>query len=170
MYQVKNVRILLTDNMEINDNEITPGWSTSKTFSVKNESKGVFNYNIVIKDLVNTFVTEGFLQYKITSTNGYSTEGYIDIPKSETPTDTIIGYDIDIEADVTQEYIIEFIYHESLEDQSEDMGKEFSGTIAIIEGSINPNKYYSVEVEIENGTVTSDNPQESLKNGTLRYT
>ena len=50
---------------------IEPGWSSGiSTFTVKNESNSAYKYNIVIKDLVNTFVTKGFLLYKITSTDG----------------------------------------------------------------------------------------------------
>jgi len=165
----KELRILFTDDMELASSEIIPGWKETKTFSVKNESGNTFNYNIVINDLVNTFVTEGYLQYKITSTNGYNMTEYKDIPKSNTPEDIILAYDIDIPAGVTQEYTIEFVYHDSLEDQSDDMGKIFSGTLGIIEGTINPNVKYKVTLELENATITSLNPQETLKNGSVEF-
>ena len=55
----------------ISSSNIEPGWSSgTSTFTVKNESNGTYKYNIVIKDLVNTFVTTGYLQYKITSADG----------------------------------------------------------------------------------------------------
>ncbi len=165
----KELRILFTDNNQLASSEIIPGWKETKTFSVKNESGNTFNYNIVINDLVNTFVTEGYLQYKITSSNGYNMEGYLDIPKSNMPEDTILAYDIDIPAGVTHEYTIEFVYHDSDEDQSEDMGKIFSGTLGIIEGTINPNIKYKVTLEMENATITSSNPQETIKNGSVEF-
>ena len=69
-----DLKIIFTDtDGNIEGNDITPGWSNSKTFTVKNESNRTYKYDIIIKDLVNTFVTEGYLQYKITSTNnGYN--------------------------------------------------------------------------------------------------
>ena len=167
----KEIRILFTDDMTLASNDITPGWSEAKTFSVKNESKEIFNYNIVLKGLVNTFETVGFLQYKITSSNGYNMEGYINIPKSETAKDITVAYDIDIDPGITQEYKIEFIYHNSeTVDQSEDMGKTFTGTLAIVEGSIDPNKYYSVTLDmLEEAGVIDNKTQTTLKNGTLEY-
>ncbi len=165
----KELRILFTDDNELASSEIIPGWKETKTFSVKNESGNTFNYNIVINDLVNTFVTEGYLQYKITSSNGYNMNGYLDIPKSNTSEDTILAYDIDIPAGVTHEYTIEFVYHDSDEDQSEDMGKIFSGTLGIIEGTINPNIKYKVTLEMENGSITSKNPGETIKNGSVEF-
>ena len=33
----RNLRILFTDNEELGSNDITPGWSESKSFTVKNE-------------------------------------------------------------------------------------------------------------------------------------
>ena len=137
----KKISIIFTDKTELSESGIEPGWSTSKSFSVENKSNDVFNYNIVIKNLINTFVTEGFLQYKITSDTGYNMTEYVDVPKSAERKDVTLAYDIDIETGVKHEYTIEFIYKNSEEvDQSVDMGKEFGGTLAIVEGSVNPSK------------------------------
>ena len=132
----KNIRIVFTDEKEISNGAITPGWSESKKFSVKNESSDVFYYNIIFENLVNTFVTEGFLQYKITSTDGgYSSEGYLDIPKSSTPTDVILASNIELPIDVTHNYVVEFVYHNSdTVNQNEDQGKIFEGNLYITEG------------------------------------
>jgi len=165
----KELRIVFTDDMTLGDTEIIPGWSESKSFSVKNESDGIFNYNIIFRDLVNTFVTEGFLQYKITSTNGYNMEGYLDIPKSSSPQDVVLAYDIDIEVGATHEYTIEFVYHNSdTVDQSEDMGKIFEGNLAITEGTVNPNIKYTVTMNSENGSITPTSA-EAIKKGSLEF-
>ncbi|MCI8331158.1 MAG: hypothetical protein HFE04_03565 [Bacilli bacterium] len=129
--KAKELKLIYTDNMSLSGTNIEPGWSDSKTFSVKNESSEVYNYNIVFKELVNTFVTEGFLQYKITSTNGYNMTEYKDIPKSQTKSTQILAENIEIPVGVTQEYKIEFIYRNTEEDQSEDMGQTLRGTLAI---------------------------------------
>ncbi len=163
------LKILFVDDSSLADSEIIPGWSESKSFSVKNESKEDFNYNIVFENLVNTFVTEGFLQYKKTSTSGYNMEGYLDIPKSSSPQDVVLAYDIDIEVGATHEYTIEFVYHNSdTVDQSEDMGKIFEGNLAITEGTVNPDIKYTVIMNSENGSITPTSA-ESIKKGSLEF-
>ena len=133
-----NLQIVFTDtDGEIAGADIEPGWQKTKTFTVQNNSKSEYKYNIVIKDLLNTFVTEGYLQYKITSTNGgYNMTEFKDIPKSSIATDTILAYSVVIPNGVTQSYNIEFKYanDESI-DQSDDMGKKLSGTLFITEGT-----------------------------------
>ena len=136
-----DLKIIFTDtDGNIEGNDITPGWSNSKTFTVKNESNETYKYNIVIKDLVNTFVTNGYLQYKITSTNGgYNMTEFEDVPKSETATDTILAYSASIDVGVTQTYTVEFIYkNDESVDQSEDMGKTLSGNLYIEKGTEKP--------------------------------
>lgn len=57
-----------------------------KNFYNWNKSESEYKYNIIIKDLVNTFVTNN-LQYKITNTSsngGYSMSEFENITKSET--------------------------------------------------------------------------------------
>ena len=165
----KEIRIVLKDEMEIKETVIKPGWKVSKRFSVENESKEVFNYNIKIGELKNTFKTEGYLKYRITRDGEEVTEGYVDIPKKSIEEDTVIVYDIDIDPSKKQEYEIELIYEDSIEDQSIDMGSILSGVIEIEEGSIDPNKYYSVVLEVENGRVIGENPKKSLKNGEVEF-
>ena len=133
-----DLKIIFTDtDGNIEGNDITPGWSNSKTFTVKNESNGTYKYNIVIKDLVNTFVTNGYLQYKITSTNGgYNMTEFKDVPKSSVATDTILAYSVSIPVGVTQSYTIEFKYaNDESVDQSDDMGRKLSGNLFITEGT-----------------------------------
>ena len=119
--------------------EIEPGWSSGvNTFTVKNESNDTYKYNIVIKDLVNTFVTKGFLLYKITSADGgYNMSDFVDVPKSTTATDTVLAYSIEIAKGATHTYSVEFKYENSTtEDQSDDMGKKLSGTLYIEKGTL----------------------------------
>ena len=62
-----------------------------------------------------------------------------DVPKSETATDTILVYSASIDVGVTQTYTIEFIYkNDESVDQSDDMGKQLSGTLFITEGTEGP--------------------------------
>ena len=132
----KNVAVTFNDTSIIANGVVSPGWNTTKTFTITNNSKEEYKYNISIKDLINTFVTEGYLQYKITSTNGYNMTEFKDIPKSSVATDTILAYSVSIPVGVTQSYTIEFKYtNDESVDQSDDMGKKLSGTLFITEGT-----------------------------------
>ena len=136
-----DLKIIFTDSDgAISGSNIEPGWSDTKTFTVENKSNETYKYNIVIQDLVNTFVTNGYLQYKITSTNnGYNMTEFKDIPKSSVATDTILAYSASIDVGVTQSYTVEFKYaNDESVDQSDDMGKKLSGTLFITEGTEEP--------------------------------
>ena len=150
-----NLQIVFTDtDGEIAGADIEPGWQKTKTFTVQNNSKSEYKYNIVIKDLLNTFVTEGYLQYKITSTNGgYNMTEFKDIPKSSIATDTILAYSVVIPNGVTQSYTIEFKYsNDESVDQSDDMGKKLSGTLFITEGTEDPNKTLLTQLLVDKST------------------
>ncbi len=136
-----DLKIIFTDSDgAISGSNIEPGWSDIKTFTIENKSNETYKYNIVIQDLVNTFVTNGYLQYKITSTNnGYNMTEFKDIPKSSAPKDKILAYSVSIPVGVTQSYTVEFKYaNDESVDQSDDMGKKLSGTLFITEGTEEP--------------------------------
>ena len=131
-----DLKIVFTDtDGNIEGNGITPGWSNSKTFTVKNEANGTYKYDIIIKDLVNTFKTYKYLQYKITSTDGgYNMTDYSYLPKASTKEDVALAYEISIDKGKTHTYTIEIKYvNDAVVDQSIDMGQSLSGTIYIRE-------------------------------------
>ena len=131
-----DLKIVFTDtDGNIEGNGITPGWSNSKTFTVKNESNGTYKYDIIIKDLVNTFKTYKYLEYKITSTDGgYNMTDYSYLPKSNTKEDVALAYEVSIDKGKTHTYTIEIKYvNDESVDQSIDMGQSLSGTIYIRE-------------------------------------
>lgn len=101
----KNVSITFADtSSSIADTTISPGWSNTKTFTITNNSKEDFSYNIVLSDYVNTFATTGYLQYKITSSDGYNINEYLDLPKSINEKDIVIAYMINIPKNSMQTY------------------------------------------------------------------
>ena len=174
-----NLQIVFTDSDgTISGSNIEPGWSNSKTFTIKNDTKTEYKYNIVIKDLLNTFVTEGYLQYKITSTNGgYNMTEFKDVPKSSAPKDTILAYSVSIPVGVTQSYTVEFKYsNDESVDQSDDMGKKLSGKLFITEGTeqptlltqiLNDNPTRSTRSNNNNGTNDFATPLTTTTTGTL---
>ena len=136
-----NLRIIFNNgDGTITGTDLEPGgYDETKTFSIQNDSNTEYKYNIIIKDLVNTFVTEGYLVYKITNTSnngGYSMTEFKDIPKSSSARDAVLAYSISIPAGVTQEYSIQIKYlNDANVNQSEDMEKEVTGKLFISEGS-----------------------------------
>ena len=131
-----DLKIVFTDtDGNIEGNGIIPGWSNSKTFTVKNESNGTYKYDIIIKDLVNTFKTYKYLQYKITSTDGgYNMTDYSYLPKASTKEDVALAYEVSIDKGKTHTYTIEIKYiNDEYIDQSIDMGQSLSGIIYIRE-------------------------------------
>ena len=150
----KNVSITFADTSSIADTTISPGWSSTKTFTITNNSKEDFSYNIVLSDYVNTFVTSGYLQYKITSSDGYNMNEYLDLPKSINEKDIVIAYKINIPKNSMQTYQVEFRYQSTEEDQSEDMGKILKGQLKITEGTEKPTLY---------DKILADNPVRSTR-------
>ena len=133
----ENVKIKFVSNTKIASTDIKPGWTSTKTFKVKNDSKSESKIDIMIQDLINTFVTINSLQYKVTSdNNGYNMTEFKDVPKSDSATDTVLAYSVSVPAGVTQTYRIEFKYEndESVY-QSYDKGKSLSGTLFITENT-----------------------------------
>ena len=152
-----DLKIIFTDSDgSISGTNIEPGkWNVTKTFTIENKSNETYKYNIVIQNLVNTFVTNEYLQYKITSTNnGYNMTEFKDVPKSSAPKDTILAYSVSIPVGVTQSYTVEFKYaNDESVDQSDDMGKTLSGKLFIAEGTEDPNKTLYNQLLADKSTV-----------------
>ena len=162
----KKIKVVFTDNSEFINREIEPGWRESKTFKVENEGSDRFSYNLVFKNLQNTFLTEGYLKYKITSTNGgYNMTEFEVIPKQGDPSDFVIAYSIDIDGGEVQNYTVEFMYEYSdTVDQSEDMGQLLKGTIFIEVGTEDPNLPISSKVILANNNYSSAVERTSFNN------
>ena len=142
----KELTINFDNNNEIASGIIEPGWSSANTFSVTNKSKTNFTYDIVLKNYKNTTKTNGYLVYKITSTNGYNMTEYKDMPKDGDNTyDVVIARGITIEPGSSnkQSYTLEIKYLDSTEDQSIDMGSTVTGSLYIVESTTNENNPYT---------------------------
>ena len=131
--ETDELKIIFTDNSELKSDEVKPGWETSKTFSVENKSGDVYYYDILMENLINTFVND-YLEYKITCTNGSgsSMNEFVPVPKSKEATTEVLLSNITIQDKEKQEYKIEFRYvSNENEDQSDDMGKKIKGNLMI---------------------------------------
>ena len=135
-----NLRVIFSDtNAAITNTAIKPGWTASKTFSVESKTDASYDYDIVIKNLVNTFVTEGYLQYQIVGSGGGISQDWTDVPKSATATDTVLVHSVPLAVNAKHTYTVNFRYlNDANADQSSDMGKSFTGSIMITEGTTAP--------------------------------
>ena len=164
----KGIYVLYSGDATLASENISPGWSVTKEFTVENQGSNNEVYNIYIEGLVNTFVTSGYLQYKITSSNGYNMSEYKDIPKSNTSTDTVLAYSVPIKSKEKQTYKVELIYKETEEDQSVDMGKILSGILGIQVGTKDPN-LFTASVVVINGS-SDTNSKEVYKGNDVTFT
>ena len=164
----KGIYVLYSGDATLASENISPGWSVTKEFTVENQGSNNEVYNIYIEGLVNTFVTSGYLQYKITSSNGYNMTEYKDIPKSNISTDTILAYSVPIKSKEKQTYKVELIYKETEEDQSVDMGKILSGILGIQVGTKDPN-LFTASVVVINGS-SDTNSKEVYKGNDVTFT
>ena len=164
----KGIYVLYSGDTTLASESISPGWSVTKEFTVENQGSNNEVYNIYIEGLVNTFVTSGYLQYKITSSNGYNMNEYKDIPKSNTSTDTVLAYSVPIKSKEKQTYKVELIYKETEEDQSVDMGKILSGILGIQVGTKDPN-LFTASVVVINGS-SDTNSKEVYKGNDVTFT
>ena len=164
----KGIYVLYSGDATLASESISPGWSVTKEFTVENQGSNNEVYNIYIEGLVNTFVTSGYLQYKITSSNGYNMSEYKDIPKSNTSIDTVLAYSVPIKSKEKQTYKVELIYKETEEDQSVDMGKILSGVLGIQVGTKDPN-LFTASVVVINGS-SDTNSKEVYKSNDVTFT
>ena len=131
---------------QINGDGIFPGWSDTKTFTVKNKSNIDVYYNLYISDIKNELMSES-ISYKIESTDGgYNLEKVL-LPS----TDGIIKTGIYIKGNASHTYKITTYYNNLDIDQSSEKGKTFSFKI-YIKANVN----YRLIVDLNGGTSEQD--------------
>ena len=130
---------------QINGDDIFPGWSDTKTFTVKNNSSITLAYKFKIYNLTNNIVTKS-IYYELTGNQGEN------IPKQLLgTTNRDISGSIIIGPHMTHSYTLT-VYYENLDiDQSADKGKTFSFKIGIESAKNYINDYQLVEYIESNG-------------------
>ena len=129
------LKLIYTDGPAINVQNIKPGWTTTKTISVKNNGTLDTAYNIVWQELTNTILkNELVLSATCKRLNSSGTvEGTCE-PITELPVRTKrIAKNISIESGFTHEYTFTFLFKETNTNQNYNQGKEFNGVLGIEE-------------------------------------
>ena len=125
--------IVYTNGQEIRGEDILPGWSETKTFTVENTGTVEATYNINWEKLTNTFVNKQDLVLTLTSTNGGGTLEETQISSSGNHIGILTN--ITIAPGVTQTYTMTITYKNQNYDQSSDMGKQLIGKIEVLDSS-----------------------------------
>ena len=128
--------LIFTDGNEIVVENAMPGWSENKTFTVENVSTTTVYFEIAWDDIINTFVDQEDLVYRISCTSsigGNTCDGKTDtpLPEGSTKVSAINGVRIEPGEILTYELTVEFI--DQSYNQDVNQGKTFAAKIQIIE-------------------------------------
>ena len=123
--------IKYTNGNEIKGENILPGWTMTKTFTVENTGTVPATYKINWENLTNEFVNKSDLVYTLTSTNSGGTLSETQIPNTGEHVNILIN--ITIPAGVIQTYTLTITYKNRNADQSSDMGKRLLGKIEVLD-------------------------------------
>ena len=129
------LKLTYTDGPAINAQNIKPGWTTTKTVSVKNNGTLDTAYNIVWQELTNTILkNELVLSATCKRLNASGTEEGTCKPITELPVKAkTVSKNISIESGFTHEYTFTFLFKETNSSQDYNQGKEFNGVLGIEE-------------------------------------
>ena len=176
-------KVLYTDLSENNTSEtITPGYKTIKTFTIKNIGDTSAKYSIYLVDVVNTFNRTQDLTYSLYKIKGEVSEevtvntdftGWENIANNTYPKSSAVikANEVIENPNDLYTYVLLINYAYSNEDQNEDQGKTFAGSINIrgIDNDINPFGEGTFAYNImDNALSITEN--ESLTNGYAMYT
>ena len=129
------LKLTYTDGPAINAQYIKPGWTTTKTVSVKNNGTLDAYYNVIWQSLTNTITNnELVLSATCQRLNASGTvEGTCESISQAPISDMTIAKKISIEAGITHKYTFTILFKETNADQNYNQGKEFNGVLGIEE-------------------------------------
>ena len=127
--------LVYTDGPAINAQHIKPGWTTTKTVSVKNNGTLDAYYNVIWQTLTNTITkNELVLSATCQRLNASGTvEGTCESISQAPISDMTIAKKISIESGFTHKYTFTILFKETNADQNYNQGKEFNGVLGIEE-------------------------------------
>ena len=145
------LNLIFTGTNEITANNMIPGDSFTKTFTVENTSNRAVDYNIYMENITNEFNED--LVYTLEDTTG-SVIGETPLPVTNKDK-SYLKTGISIEANTIKTYTLKITFKNTDEPQNDYQGKTFKGTLGIDTKKIN--KEY--KETLLNGTdpVLSDN-------------
>ena len=131
------LKLTYTDGPAINAQHIKPGWTTTKTVSVKNNGTLDAHYNVIWQTLTNTITkNELVLSATCQRLNASGTvEGTCESISQAPISDMTIAKKISIESGITHKYTFTILFLNKDYSQNYNQGKEFNGVLGIEESS-----------------------------------
>ena len=121
------LNLIFTGTNEINANNMIPGDSFTKTFTVENKSNRAVDYNIYLQNITNEFNED--LVYTLEDTTGSVIS---ETPLPVTNKDkSYLKTEISIEANTKKTYTLKITFKNTNEPQNDYQGKTFKGTLGI---------------------------------------
>ena len=129
------LKLTYTDGPAINAQYIKPGWTTTKTVSVKNNGTLDAYYNVIWQSLTNTITkNELVLSATCQRLNASGTvEGTCESISQAPISDMKIAKKISIESGITHKYTFTILFKDTNANQNYNQGKEFNGVLGIEE-------------------------------------
>ena len=121
------LNLIFTGTNEITANNMIPGDSFTKTFTVENTSNRTVDFNIYLQNITNEFNDD--LVYTLTDEDGVVVSE-IALPVSSTEK-TYLKTNIEIESGVTKNYTLKITFKNTDEPQNDYQGKTFKATVGI---------------------------------------
>ena len=130
---------LTTANIEFNmkdgsitGNNLVPGDSVVKKFTVENKGTGTITYNILWTSAVNNFVNKSDLIVTLNdgTTDVITESDNVIFPNTSTSSQTLKS-GLKIASGETKEFTLTVTYKNTEEDQTGDMGKNISATLGL---------------------------------------
>ena len=152
-----SMRLKLTDGPQITAENMIPGDTVTKTFTVENTGDIDAKYDIYLSELVNTFADQTDLVYQIVSNDGgYNTTLDQQVPAVSSK--IINQYDISPGEVHSYTLIIKFLSKN--ENQNDNQGKEFKAKVSINE--VNSATIPASNVALDSANTTRRNVQDAL--------
>ena len=131
------LKLTYTDGPAINAQHIKPGWTTTKTVSIKNNGTLDAYYNVIWQTLTNTITkNELVLSATCQRLNASGTvEGTCESIPQAPISDMTIAKKISIESGITHKYTFTILFKDTNANQNYNQGKKFSGVLGIEETS-----------------------------------
>ena len=121
------LNLIFTGTNEITANNMIPGDSFTKTFTVENTSNRTVDFNIYLQNITNEFNDD--LVYALNDDTG-SVVGVTPLPVSNKDK-SYLKTKLDIDSNTTKTYTLTVTFKNTEEPQNDYQGKTFKGTLGI---------------------------------------
>lgn len=148
------LELVYSDTQLMDGTHVSPGWSDSKTFSIRNDSNITVMYDIIWENLENNLTHKDTLVYSITPVNGGKTLSTRQVPDSGE--NILILDDISVNPGETQTYNFTIEYMNVSYDQSSDMQSTFNGKLAIVDYTLYSDMLFNGYKELEYVQINND--------------